>query len=237
MEVYRSVSFKPEELALLGRAVGTVAHGTVIVGRDGRSVSRYGKRALVVGIISTGTTVMDVRLIPLIALRDFSIKKESPFVYVYYDSGVRVEVEGLEEDEIKTILHNKSFIEAHPKDIGATVYYPNALEDYLTELFKKFRFKLGLKVLVDAMNTPAVLLFPRLNEHLGFEVELINDAMTSYLPPKPKEVFLHKLQKGDYDLGMRFRPDGVVELHEEKRVEFRSLGTMFEYLKKKSGGE
>lgn len=69
MEVYHSQSFNPEELALLGRAIGTISHGTIIVGRDGRAISRYGKRAMVVGIVSTGSTIMDVRLIPLIALK------------------------------------------------------------------------------------------------------------------------------------------------------------------------
>ncbi|AIU69884.1 phospho-sugar mutase [Thermococcus eurythermalis] len=233
MELYHSEKFNPEELALLGRAIGTVAHGTTIVGRDGRAISRYGKRAMVVGILSTGSTIMDVRLIPLIALKDFAHRKGLPLVYVYYHGGVRVYVSGLDVDEIKAILESRSFIEAHPNDIGATVYYPNALDDFMNDLFKHYNFKIGGKALVDAMNTPAVLFFPRLSEHFGFEVELMNDMMTSYLPPKPKEVFLHKFNKGDYDFGMRFRPDGVVELYtggEEK--EFGSMWSLVDYLKK-----
>ncbi|AJC71063.1 phospho-sugar mutase [Thermococcus guaymasensis DSM 11113] len=233
MELYYSERFNPEELALLGRAIGTVAHGTTIVGRDGRALSRYGKRAMVVGIVSTGSTIMDVRLIPLIALKDFAHKKGLPLAYVYYHQGVRVEVNGLDVEEVRAILDSRNFIEAHPSDIGATVYYPNALDDFLNDLLKKYRFKLEKRVLVDAMNTPAVLFFPRLSEALGMQVDIINDMMTSYLPPKPKEVFLHKLKKENYDFGLRFRPEGVVEVHANgEEVEFGSMWTLMEYLKK-----
>ncbi|AFK23159.1 phospho-sugar mutase [Pyrococcus sp. ST04] len=233
MELYKSEKFNPEELALLGRAIGTAAQGTIVVGRDGRAISRYGKRALVVGIVSTGSTIMDVRLIPLIALRDFAKKKGYPFAYVYYYGGVRVEISGLEVDEVNAILNNRAFVEAPPNDIGATVYYPNALDDMLHELFKHYDFKIEGKALVDCMNTPAVLLFPRLSERFGFEVELMNDMMTSYLPPKPKEVFVQKLTKGNYDFGLRFRPDGVVEVYKDGEVEeFNSLWKFLDYLKR-----
>ncbi len=233
MEVYYSPKFNPEELALLGRAIGTISHGTIIVGRDGRAISRYGKRAMVVGIVSTGSTIMDVRLIPLIALKDFAHRKGLPLAYVYYYNGVRVYVSGIDFEEIEAIMETKSFIEAHPNDIGATVYYPNALDDFLHEIFKRYSFKVDGKALVDAMNTPAVLMFPRMSEHFGFEAELINDMMTSYLPPKPKEVFLHKLQKGDYDFGLRFRPEGVVEFHRGgEEVEFGSMWKLIDHMKK-----
>ena len=232
MELYKSEKFNPEELALLGRAIGTVAQGTIVVGRDGRAISRYGKRALVVGIVSTGSTIMDVRLIPLIALRDFAKKKGYPLAYVYYYEGVRVEISGIEVDEVNAILNNRTFVEAPPNDIGATVYYPNALDDMLHEIFKHYEFKVEGKVLVDCMNTPAVLLFPRLSDRFGFEVELMNDMMTSYLPPKPKEVFLQKLGKGNYDFGLRFRPDGVVEVYKDDEVkEFNSLWKFLDYLR------
>lgn len=233
MEIYRSEKFNPEELALLGRAIGTVAQGTIIVGRDGRAISRYGKRALVVGIVSTGSTIMDVRLIPLIALKDFAHRKGLPLAYVYYHGGVRVEVSGLDVDEIKAIVESKNFIEAPPNDIGATVYYPNALDDFLHEIFKHHNFRVEGKALVDCMNTPAVLLFPRLNEHFGFEADLINDMMTSYLPPKPKEVFLQKLKKGEYDFGLRFKPEGIIELYKEgEEKSFGSMWKFLEYLKR-----
>lgn len=233
MELYYSEKFNPEELALLGRAIGTVAHGTTIAGRDGRALSRYGKRAMVVGIVSTGSTTMDVRLMPLVALKDFAHKKGLPIAYVYYYKGVRVEVSGLDVEEIQTILKTRSFIEAHPSDIGATVYYPNALDDFMNDLLKKYRLNIGKKVLVDAMNTPAILFFPRLSDALGLEVKIINDMMTSYLPPKPKEVFLHKLKKEGYDFGLRFRPDGVVEFHRGgDEEEFSSMWTLLDYIKK-----
>lgn len=233
MEVYYSQRFNPEELALLGRAIGTISHGTIIVGRDGRAISRYGKRAMVVGIVSTGSTIMDVRLIPLIALKDFAYRKGLPLAYVYYYGGIRVYVSGIDSEEITAILESKSFIEAQPNDIGATVYYPNALDDFLHEIFKHYNFRIKGKALVDAMNTPAVLFFPRMSEHFGFEAELINDMMTSYLPPKPKEVFLHKLSKGDYDFGLRFRPEGVVEFYKDgEELEFGSIWKLFDHMKK-----
>ncbi|MCD6372732.1 MAG: phospho-sugar mutase [Thermococcus sp.] len=233
MEVYYSPKFNPEELALLGRAIGTVSHGTIIVGRDGRAISRYGKRAMVVGIVSTGSTIMDVRLMPLISLKDFANRKGLPLAYVYYYDGVRVYVSGIDVEGIEAILETKSFIEAHPNDIGATVYYPNALDDFLHEIFKRYSFKVNGKALVDAMNTPAVLMFPRMSEHFGFEVELINDMMTSYLPPKPKEVFLHRLHKGDFDFGLRFRPEGAVEFHKDgEEVEFGSMWKLVDHMKK-----
>ena len=117
MEIYRSEEFNPEELALLGRAIGTVGQGTIVVGRDGRAISRYGKRALVVGIVSTGAATMDVRLIPLIALKDFAHKKGLPLVYVYYHNGVRVEVSGFDPDEINAILESRKFISCIRKKI------------------------------------------------------------------------------------------------------------------------
>ncbi|MDI3475519.1 MAG: hypothetical protein PWQ79_870 [Thermococcaceae archaeon] len=233
MEVYSSPKFNPEELALLGRAIGTVAHDTILVGRDGRAISRYGKRAMVVGILSTGTTIMDVRLIPLIALKDLALRRGTPLAYVYYHEGVRAYVSGIDVEEIEEVLKSRSFIEANPNDIGATVYYPNALDDFLQDIFKRYSFKVDGKALVDAMNTPAVLLFPRLNEHFGFDVEIINDMMTSYLPPKPKSVFLHKLSKDNYDFGLRFRPEGIVEFHRDgEEVEFDSVWKLLDHMKK-----
>ncbi|USH00584.1 phospho-sugar mutase [Thermococcus argininiproducens] len=233
MEIYRSEEFNPEELALLGRAIGTVAQGTIIVGRDGRAISRYGKRALVVGIVSTGSATMDVRLIPLIVLKDFAHKRGLPLVYIYYYNGVRVEISGFDPDEINALLKTKKFIEAHPNDIGATVYYPNALDDFLQDIFKHYNFTIEGKALIDCMNTPAVLLFPQLNEHLRFETELLNDMMTSYLPPKPKEVYLQKLKKGDYTFGLRFRPDGYVEFHKDgEEKEFGSMWRLLDHMKK-----
>ncbi len=234
MLLYASEKFNPEELALLGRAIGTVAHSSIIVGRDGRAISRYGKRAMVVGIVSTGSTIMDVRLIPLIALRDFALKKGMPFAYIYYDNGVKVEVSGIDPEEIETIKRGRTFIEANPNDIGATVYYPNALDDFLRDLLRRYSLRIRGKALVDAMNTPAILFFPRLSERFGLEVELMNDMMTSYLPPKPKEVFLHKLKKGDYSFGLRFRPDGVVEFYKDSKEEatFKSMWRLMEHLKK-----
>ncbi len=88
VELYYSEKFNPpEELALLEGPLVPWPRGTVIVGRDGRAISRYGKRAMVVGIVSTGSTIMDVRLIPLIALKDFAHSKGMPLAYVYYHGG------------------------------------------------------------------------------------------------------------------------------------------------------
>ncbi|HII60663.1 phospho-sugar mutase [Pyrococcus horikoshii] len=231
MELYSSEKFNPEELALLGRAIGTVSQGTIVIGRDGRAISRYGKRALAVGIVSTGSTIMDVRLIPLVALKDFGKKKDYPFVYVYYHGGVKVEISGIDAEEVETILEKRTFVEAAPSDIGATVYYPNALEDILHDVIKHYNFKLDMKALVDCMNTPAVLLFPRISEKFSINVDLINDMMTSYLPPKPKEVFLQKLAKGSYDFGLRFRPDGIIEFYKDGDVKkFDSLWSLMDYL-------
>ncbi|WP_048149157.1 phosphohexomutase domain-containing protein [Palaeococcus ferrophilus] len=231
MELYSSEKFKPEELALIGRAIGTVVHGTLIVGRDGRSISRYGKRAMTVGILSAGTTAMDVRLIPLVVLKDFAHMKGLPLAYVYYNDGVRVEISGMDLDEVKAILDTKNFVEAQPNDIGATVYYPNALDDFLHDLFRYYKFTVDGKVLVDCMNTPAVLLFPRLSEHFGFEADVINDMMTSYVPPKPKEVFLQRLKKGDYRFGLRFKPEGIIEFYGSEKKVFTSTWKLFDYLK------
>jgi hypothetical protein len=64
----------------------------------------------------------------------------------------------------------------------------------------------------------------------------MNDMMTSYLPPKPKEVFLHKLSKGHYDFGLRFRPEGVVEFYREgEGVEFGSMWALLDHMKKTLG--
>ncbi len=163
------------------------------------------------------------------------MRKGLPLAYVYYHGGgVRVYVSGLDTEEIDAILQSRNFIEAQPNDIGATVYYPNALDDFLHEVFKHYNFRVEGKALVDAMNTPpAVLFFPRMSDHFGFETELINDMMTSYIPPKPKEVFLHKLGKGDYDFGLRFRPDGIVEFYREgEELEFGSVWKLLDHMKK-----
>lgn len=231
MEVYASEKFNPEELALLGRAVGTVVQGTIIVGRDGRAISRYGKRAMVVGTVSTGAAVMDVRLIPLVVLRDFAHKRGLPLAYVYYNQGVKVEISSMDIDEVKAILDSRNFVEAHPNDIGATIYYPNALDDFLHDIFKYYNFEIDGKVLVDCMNTPAALLFPRLNEHFGFEVDIINDMITSYVPPKPKEVFLQRLKKGDYLFGLRFKPEGIIEYYGKEEKIFTSTWKFLDHLK------
>lgn len=57
--------------------------------------------------------------------------------------------------------------------------------------------------------------------------------MTSYIPPKPKEVFLHKLNKGDYTFGLRFRPDGIAEFYKDgEEKTFTSMWSLFDYLKR-----
>lgn len=188
---------------------------------------------MVVGIVSIGLMIMDVRFILLIVLKDFVYSKGMFLVYVYYYGGVRVEVNGLDVDEVEVILKSRSFIEVYLNDIGVIVYYLNVFDDFFYDFFKCYNFKIGGKVFVDVMNIFVVFFFFRFSEYFGFEVEFINDMMISYILLKLKEVFFYKLNKGDYIFGLCFRLDGIVEFYKDGEEKmFMSMWFFFDYFKR-----
>ncbi|MEM3342111.1 MAG: hypothetical protein QW728_05415, partial [Thermoplasmata archaeon] len=66
MKIYETEYYNPKECVDLGTSIGMWLgpNSMILTGRDGKSVSRLVRRAISVGITSTGVSILDMRVAP-----------------------------------------------------------------------------------------------------------------------------------------------------------------------------
>ena len=193
------------DLALgLGRALGSFldGKGVVGVGIDARTSNEMLRSALVGGVLSTGTDVVDLGIAPMPTVASYStVDGVSASVIITAshnppgDNGFKFFNSGREfirseEEFLENSVFNKEYHVAPWDGIGQ-LSKKDIKTDYLSRV-KKFLLSRGgrskgTKVLVDLANGAATDYTPELLGDLGFSVTTMNSHQDGHFPGRPAE--------------------------------------------------
>jgi phosphomannomutase len=193
------------DLALgLGKAFGSFldGKGAVGVGTDARTSREMLSSALISGVLSTGTDVIDLGITPMPTVASYSsIEGISATVIITAshnpsaDNGFKFFMGGREfirseEEFLENAVFNKVFKVA-PWDAIGQLSKKNIKSEYLARV-KKFLLSRGglskgIKVLVDLANGAATNYTPELLGDLGFSVTTMNSHQDGHFPGRPAE--------------------------------------------------
>ncbi|MGY5855117.1 MAG: phosphoglucosamine mutase [Candidatus Thorarchaeota archaeon] len=193
------------DLALgLGRALGSFldGKGVVGVGIDARTSREMLRSALIGGVLSTGTDVVDLGIAPMPTVASFSTIEGISYSVVITashnpprDNGFKFFNSGREfirseEEFLENSVHNKDYKVASWDKIGQ-LSKKDIKMDYLSKV-KKFLLSRGgsskgTKVLVDLANGAATDYTPELLGNLGFSVTTMNSHQDGHFPGRPAE--------------------------------------------------
>jgi phosphomannomutase len=193
------------DLALdLGRALGTYLKGvgTVGVSTDERTSKEMLKNALVAGIVSTGTNVVDLNGAPMPTTASHSTMEGISVSVIITashnpptDNGFKFFVGGrefirAEEVFLEGRIEDRQFLVADWSSLGKVstsdirpTYFKQAKEFVLSRGAKGD----GTRVLVDTANGAAYQYTPRLLHELGFHVTSVNSNPDGHFPGRPAE--------------------------------------------------
>jgi len=193
------------DLALnLGRGLGTVlsGRGTVAVGTDARTSRQVLRNAFVAGLVSTGTSVVDLSVAPMPAVAAQSTLtgiSASVIITASHnpgsDNGFKFFTDGREfikseEERLETCVFNREFSTASWTAIGSIVE-TDIKQAYLKRI-KGFLSTRGgepvrTKILVDLANGAATGYTPELLRELGITVTTINSHPDGHFPGRLPE--------------------------------------------------
>jgi phosphomannomutase len=193
------------DLALnLGKALGTFLEGkgTVGVGTDARTSREMLKNGLIAGILSTGTDVAELGIVPMPTVAYYSQTEgisASVIVTASHnpptDNGFKFFVGGrefirTEEIFLENCISDSHYLDANWDDCGKIYTYEirNRYLTYLTEfLVKRGGRGDGSRVLLDLANGAATNYTPHLLRDLGFSVTTLNSHQDGHFPGRPAE--------------------------------------------------
>jgi len=244
MRIYSAESCDARECLEQGMAIGSWLgqNGMIMTGTDGKPVSRLVRRALTVGLASSGVTVLDMRMVPDVVVA-YEVKRQGmgAGLYVSFDgSKVHVDLckgedEPVDEESVRRIRQARAQA-GHEilgiMDLGTILYYPNGIEDYIDYLSGEFQFRKPMTILADCQTTPVAALVPGLLERFGIKTTLFNGLVSGYATPKSKEEFLEALRRERVNFGLRFVE--VVEIYDgegTKLEERQGLKPLLQYLR------
>ncbi|HBQ21410.1 MAG: phosphomannomutase [Deltaproteobacteria bacterium GWA2_38_16] len=220
----------------LGKALGTLLHekneSHMAVGRDCRLTSEKYAKALIRGILSTGTHVIDLGICPT-PLMYFSVFDQE------FDHGVSItgshnpaeyngfkiclnrnSLYGHQIQDLKDRIQKKIFYKSSKK---GNISLFNIMDVYAQFILKNFSLKKSLKIVVDAGNGVAGPIAPHLFKKLGCNVTELFCTMDGRFPnhfPDPTVIenlssLIATVKERGADLGIAFDGDadriGVVD--------------------------
>lgn len=193
------------DLALgLGRAFGSFlkGKGVVGVGIDARTSREMLRSALIGGVLSTGTDVVDLGIAPMPTVAYYSTTEgisSSVIITASHnppaDNGFKFFMSGREfirseEEFLENSVFNRDFKVA-PWDKIGQLFRKNIKMDYLSKvkefLLSRGGLSKGTKVLVDLANGAATDYTPELLGDLGFSVTTMNSHQDGHFPGRPAE--------------------------------------------------
>jgi phosphomannomutase len=193
------------DLALgLGRALGSFLEGGGIVGVgiDARTSREMLRSALIGGVLSTGTDVVDLGIAPMPTVAYYSTVdgiSSSVIITASHnpptDNGFKFFMSGREfirseEEFLENSVFNKEFRVA-PWDKIGNLSKKDTKMDYLSKvkefLLSRGGVSAGTRVLVDLANGAATDYTPELLGDLGFSVTTMNSHQDGHFPGRPAE--------------------------------------------------
>jgi len=193
------------DLALgIGMAAGTHFKGTVAVGRDTRTSSMMLANSMISGLVSTGTNVVDVGLLPTPCLEYYvKVNRLSGGVVITAShnppeyNGIKcvdslgMECSSEDEDHIESVYFQKQFDVMPWDSVGqikhASDAIPRYVDDIISRVDKDAISRRKSKVVLDCANGAACFTSPYLLSRLGCELTTLNSQPDGHFPGRPPE--------------------------------------------------
>ena len=189
-----------------GLAVGSI-YPEVVVGRDPRISGKMIESAIIAGLLSAGSRVVKIGMVPTPTLALSSKKhgcgimitaSHNPAQYI----GMKVFRDGMsfdtvQQDEIEATIKGEKYRYAGWEETGNINVVDDALEDHSRIILKNTK-SASLKVVVDCGCGAASVLTPYLLREMGCEVIAINSEPDGRFPgrePEPVEENLSQLKE------------------------------------------
>lgn len=202
------------ELAVkVGLAVGK-DYGRVVVGRDTRTSGNAMKHALISGLLSSGSAVLDIGIVPTptvaLAARDFDAglmitASHNPPEY----NGIKVlnpdgsAFDSNQQSRLEAIISGDSLFAASWDKIENDRIYDGAVEKHMAQILRDFPGSLKAKVVLDCGCGAASVITPYLLKKLGCEVIGLNCYPSGFFPHgiEPTEANLGDLIRATKEFG------------------------------------
>lgn len=241
---YELEEYDPKTFINIGLAFGTLSgpETIIVAGRDGKPVTRLVKRAVGLGIAWSGTTILDLRLMPREIVR-YEVKKlmANGGFYISYDNN-KFSIDLFDKDgdlidedlkkKVKKTIKNNKYSKVAVTNLGTHMYYPNAIDDYVNDVLSEVSFKKSINVIVDCQNSPMAMVIPPLLEKYGIAVSTINTFFTGYAANQEVNDFLRQLREGDFRIGLRLMPNAIEIYNENGRkvAEKKNITATLKYI-------
>ncbi|RLE81107.1 MAG: hypothetical protein DRJ51_04505 [Thermoprotei archaeon] len=245
-----------EDFLDFGRAVGTVAQGIVIVGRDARIHGEICERAFVSGVLEMGTDVSALGITP-IGMLSYAVEALNGDIGVMVGASHNPpEYNGLKflgrrgkyskelDARIRKVFLEKNFKNVDWQNIGR-LKRVDIRDEYVDFVASKASPERSVSLAVDCKNGAVGVVLREILDRLGCNYIIINEEPNGLFPagvPEPKPENLKDLmrivrEKG-FDLGLAFDGDGdrVVLIDDRGRfVEPEKLAILFMHYLGKRG--
>lgn len=210
----------------MGRSIGKhFSSDTVVMGRDTRSTGDFVFSSVVSGILASGTSVIDLGILPTPAVQ-YYCKTKGLFGVVITAShnppqfnGIKcidkdgTELDRSEEEKIEKIYHKGDFSKSRWQDIGVITARNDAISLYHDAILNQVEAdrirERGLRVLVDTGNGASYFSTPGLMEKLGCKLVTLNSNPDGRFSsrdsePKPENLgnLLALMKSGEFDVGI-----------------------------------
>lgn len=221
-----NVELTSEFCVKMGRSIGQhFSSGTIVMGRDTRSTGDFVHSSVLSGVLSSGSDVIDLGILPTPALQ-YYCRTKGLFGIVITAShnpprfnGIKcidkdgTELDRSEEEKIEKVYHDGVFNEVPWNEIGRESFRNDALDLYheaiLSQVDRPAIRKKNFKVLVDTGNGASFASSPALIEKLGCRLVTLNanpDGRFSSRnsEPKPENLddIMTLMKSGKFDLGI-----------------------------------
>jgi|Deesub1362A_J573_1020465.scaffolds.fasta_scaffold00216_30 phosphomannomutase/phosphoglucomutase len=209
----------PEISMNLGRVIGSMVEGTIAVGMDARISSSMLKNALIAGVLSTGSNVVDLGLSPTPAIQYYVKNNADAGVIITAShnpkeyNGVKfIQEDGTEftdemDRESEKLFFSGNFKKVSWDEIGQ-LFHDSCLDMYVNGIVDRVDSesikRRGFTVVVDGGNGVGSLTTPSILKKLGCRVISINCHLDGMFPgrqPEPEEHALNELKRVVREIG------------------------------------
>jgi len=204
------------ELALnVGKALGTLHPGDIVIGSDPRTSGQMLKSAIVSGILSAGAGAFDVGMVSTPTLAYAARRRrcgamltashnppEYNGIKLWNPDGSGFGVR--QSDEVEKLMNSGKFKAADWKEIGALEFDNNAIEEHKSAILSAVGQARDVKVVLDCGCGAGSTITPYLLREMGCNVIALNSQPDGFFParlPEPTDANLSTLKKVVVDSG------------------------------------